>query len=87
MEIANSVFEVIGNAPMLRLNKAEINVIDLEQEKELPDLSVHSGVIGTVQRQKCRDLESVSSDVWCARQFGNPENVTNIIIGRNRYDR
>jgi cysteine synthase A len=54
---------------------AEINVIDLEQEESLPDLSVHGGVIEIVPRQKCRDLEAASSDVWWARQFSNPENV------------
>jgi cysteine synthase len=54
---------------------AQINVIDLEQEKNLPDLSVHGGVIEIIPRQKCRDLENTSSDVWWARQFSNPDNV------------
>lgn len=54
---------------------AQINVIDLEQEKDLPDLSVHGGVIEIIPRQKCRNLENTSSDVWWARQFSNPDNV------------
>lgn len=53
---------------------ADINVIDLEQE-DLPDLSVHGGVIEIVPRQKCRDLEAAASDVWWARQFSNHDNV------------
>ena len=54
---------------------AQIHVIDLEQEKDLPDLSVHGGVIEIIPRQKCRDMEQNSGDVWWARQFSNPENV------------
>lgn len=54
---------------------AQINVIDLEQEKDLPDLSVHGGVIEIVPRTKCRDIEANNPDVWWARQFSNPDNV------------
>jgi cysteine synthase len=54
---------------------AQINVINLEQEKNLPDLSVHGGVIEIIPRQKCRDLEKTSGDVGWTRQFSNPDQV------------
>lgn len=60
---------------IMRSFGAEIKVVDLEQEKDLPDLSVHGGVIEIVPRQKCRDLEEGSPDVWWARQFSNADNV------------
>lgn len=54
---------------------AEINPIDLDEDKNLPDASVHGGVIEIIPRKKCLELETKEERIWWARQFSNQYNV------------
>jgi len=54
---------------------AQIEIIELDDEKDWTDLSVHGGVIEIVPRKKCLEMETKNQGVWWARQFSNEHNV------------
>jgi len=60
---------------MMESYGARIELVGTESLDPSLDPSVHGGVIEIIPRQKCREVEAASSDVWWARQFSNPDNV------------
>ncbi|MGB3906477.1 MAG: cysteine synthase family protein [Anaerolineae bacterium] len=60
---------------MMESYGARIELVGTESLDPSLDPSVHGGVIEIVPRQKCREVEAASPDVWWARQFSNPDNV------------
>jgi cysteine synthase A len=55
---------------------AEVKVITPEDIEHLKEKSVAGAEIELPGRQICLDLETQNSDVWWARQFSNPANVS-----------
>jgi len=60
---------------MMESYGAQIELVGTESLDPSLDPSVHGGVIEIIPRQKCREVEAASPDVWWARQFSNPDNV------------
>ena len=60
---------------MMESYGARIELVGTESLDPSLDPSVHGGVIEIIPRQKCREVEAASPDVWWARQFSNPDNV------------
>jgi cysteine synthase A len=74
LKVANPVREKIMLAYGSRMEKVDTDT--LMEERAEQDSSVHGGRAEIFPRELCRELEFKDQDIWWARQFSSPANVS-----------